>query len=215
MKAGTSKVLKTVAFFLLFPLTEVHSWGQRFVVVHPQRIPSPLVLLPFISPPCYHHLAVSSLPTQEPFLIGEVFKYVHIFVKYAVLLFVPMDFHMCVYCPSILLLLFSVQFSSVAQSCLTLCDPTNCSTPGFPVHHQLPEFSQTHVHRVTDAIQPSHPRSPPFPPALNPSQHQSLFQSSLRMRWPEYWSFSFSIITSIETTYRKEHKPKVFSARVV
>ena len=64
----------------------------------------------------------------------------------------------------------SVQFSSVAQSCLTLCDPMNCSTPGLPVHHQLPEFTHTHIHRVSDAIQPSHPLSSPFPPAPNPSQ---------------------------------------------
>ena len=71
----------------------------------------------------------------------------------------------------------SVQFSSVAQLCPTLCNPMNCSTPGLPVHHQLPESTQTHVHRVGDAIQPSHPLSSPFPPALNPSQHQSLFQS--------------------------------------
>ena len=70
----------------------------------------------------------------------------------------------------------SVQFSSVAQSCPTLCDPTNRSTPGLPVHHHLPEFTQTHVHRVHDAIQPSHPRSSPSPPSPNPSQHQSLFQ---------------------------------------
>ena len=70
----------------------------------------------------------------------------------------------------------SVQFSSVAQSCLTLCDPMNRSTPGLPVHHQLPEFTQTHVHRVGDAIQPSHPLSSPSPPAPNPSQHQNLFQ---------------------------------------
>src|SRR5574337_159860 len=70
----------------------------------------------------------------------------------------------------------SVQFSSVAQSCPTLCDPMNCSMPGLPVHHQLPEFTQTHVHRVSDAIQPSHPLSSPSPPAPNPSQHQSLFQ---------------------------------------
>ena len=70
----------------------------------------------------------------------------------------------------------SVQFSSVAQSCPTLCDPMNHSTPGLPVHHQLPEFTQTHVHRVGDAIQPSHPLSSPSPPASNPSQHQSLFQ---------------------------------------
>ena len=70
----------------------------------------------------------------------------------------------------------SVQFSSVAQSCPTLCDLMNCNTPGLPVHHQLPEFTQTHVHQVGDAIQPSHPLSSPFPPAPNPSQHQSLFQ---------------------------------------
>ena len=69
-----------------------------------------------------------------------------------------------------------VQFSSVAQSCPTLCDPMNRSTPGLPVHHQLPEFTQTQVHRVSDAIQPSHPLSSPSLPALNPSQHQSLFQ---------------------------------------
>ena len=71
---------------------------------------------------------------------------------------------------------FIIQFSSVAQSCPTLCDPMNCSTPGLPVHDQLPEFTQTHVHWVGDAIQPSHPLSSPFPPAPNPSQHQSLFQ---------------------------------------
>ena len=70
----------------------------------------------------------------------------------------------------------SVQFSSVAQSCPTLCDPMICSTPGLPVHHQLPEFTQTHVHGVSDTIQPSHPLSSPSPPAPNPSQHQSLFQ---------------------------------------
>ena len=70
----------------------------------------------------------------------------------------------------------SVQFSPVAQSCPTLCDPMNSSTPGLPVHHDLPEFTQTHVHQVGDAIQPSHPPSSPSPPAPNPSQHQSLFQ---------------------------------------
>ena len=70
----------------------------------------------------------------------------------------------------------SYQIRSVAQSCLTLCDPMNRSTPGLPVHHQLPEFTQTHVHPVSDAIQPSHPLSSPSPPATNPSQHQSLFQ---------------------------------------
>ena len=70
----------------------------------------------------------------------------------------------------------SVQFSSIAQSCPTLCDPMNRSTPGLPVHHQLPEFTQTHVHRVSGAIQTCHPLSSPSPPAPNPSQHQSLFQ---------------------------------------
>ena len=70
----------------------------------------------------------------------------------------------------------SDQISPVAQSCPTLCHPMNCSTPGLPVHHQLPEFTQTHVHRVSDAIQPSHPLLSPSPPAPNPSQNQSLSQ---------------------------------------
>ena len=70
----------------------------------------------------------------------------------------------------------SGQIRPVAQLCPTLCDPMNRSMPGLPVHHQLPEFTQTHVHRVSDAIQPSHPLSSPFPLAPNPSQHQSLFQ---------------------------------------
>ena len=73
----------------------------------------------------------------------------------------------------------SVQFSSVIQQCPTLCDPMNCGTPGLPVHHQLPEFTQTHVHWVSDAIQPSHPLSSPSPPAPNPSQHQSFPMSQL------------------------------------
>ena len=68
------------------------------------------------------------------------------------------------------------QFSSVAQSCPTLCDPMDCSMPGLPVHHQLPEFTQTHVHWVSDAIQPSHPLSSPLPPTFNLSQHQGLFK---------------------------------------
>ena len=69
-----------------------------------------------------------------------------------------------------------IQIRSVAQSCPTLCDPMNRSTPGLPVHHQFEEFTQIHIHRVSDAIQPSHPPSSPSPPAPNPSQHQSLFQ---------------------------------------
>ena len=86
------------------------------------------------------------------------------------------------------------QFSSVAQSCPTLFDPMNCSTPGLPVHHHLLEFTQTHVHRVGDAIQPSHPLSSPSPPAPNPSSIRVFSnESTLCMRWPKYWSFSFSI----------------------
>ena len=92
---------------------------------------------------------------------------------------------------------FSAQFSSVTQLCLTLCDPMDCSTPGLAVHHQLPEFTQTHVHWVGDAIQPSYPLSSSSPPAPNPSQHQSLFQwvKSLN-EVAKYWSFSFSISPS-------------------
>ena len=93
----------------------------------------------------------------------------------------------------------SVQLSLVAQSCPTLCDPMNVSTPGLPVHHQLPEFTQTHVHRVSDTIQPSHPLWSPSPPAPNPSQHQVFSsESTLHMWWPKYWSLSFSISPSNE-----------------
>ena len=86
------------------------------------------------------------------------------------------------------------QFSSVAQTFLTLCDPMDCSTPGFPVHHQFPELAQTHDHQVSDAIQQSHPLSSPSP-AFNLSQPKGLFQW---VRWPKYWSFSFSIRPSNE-----------------
>ena len=93
----------------------------------------------------------------------------------------------------------SVQFSSVPQSCLTLCDPMNRSMPGLPVHHHHPEFPETQVHRLRDATQPSHPWSSPSPPAPNPSQHQGFSsESTLCMRWPKYWSFSFSISPSKE-----------------
>ena len=89
--------------------------------------------------------------------------------------------------------------SSVTQSCLTLYDPMACSTPGLPVRHQLPEFTQTHVHRVSDATEPSHPLSSPSPPALNLSQHRGLLNESvLCIRCPKYWSFSFSISLSNE-----------------
>ena len=85
--------------------------------------------------------------------------------------------YLCVYMVTYMYFIFgSVQ--SLSQSCLTLCDPMSRSTPGLPVHHHLPEFTQTHVNRVSDAIQPSHLLSSPSPPAPNPSQHQSLFNSS-------------------------------------
>ena len=91
------------------------------------------------------------------------------------------------------------QFSSVTQSCLTLCNPMDCSTPGFPVHHQLLELAQTYVHWVSDFIQPSHPLMSSSLSAFNLSQHQGLFQwVALRIRWPKYWSFSFSISPSNE-----------------
>ena len=91
-------------------------------------------------------------------------------------------------------IIISVQFSSVAQSYPTLYDPMDCSTPGLPVHHHLPEFAQTHVHYACDTIQPSHPLSSPSPPAFNISQHQDFSnESGLHIRWPKYWSFSFSI----------------------
>ena len=93
--------------------------------------------------------------------------------------------------------LVSFKFNSVAQSCLTLCDPIDCSKPGLPVHHQLPELAQTHVHWVSDAIQPSYPLSSPSPPAFNLSQHQGN-ESVLHIRWPKYWSFNFSISPSTE-----------------
>ena len=91
------------------------------------------------------------------------------------------------------------QFRSVAQSCLTLWDPMNCSPPGFPDHHQLPELAQTHVDWVSDDFQPSNPLSSPSPPAFNLSQHQALSNESvLCLRWPKYWSFRSSISPSKE-----------------
>ena len=93
-----------------------------------------------------------------------------------------------------IILIRCLQFSSVAQSCLTLCDPMDCSTPGFPVHHQLPKLTQTHVHGVGDAIQPSHPLSSPSPLAFNLSQHQGLFCHPLPLQdlpgsnfWMYHW----------------------------
>ena len=90
-------------------------------------------------------------------------------------------------------------YHSVAQSCPTLCDIMNHNTPGLPVHHQLPKFTQTHVHRVSDAIQPSHPLSSPSPLTPIPPRIRVFSnESTLRMRWPMYWSFGFSIILSKE-----------------
>ena len=93
----------------------------------------------------------------------------------------------------------NTKFSSVAQSCPTLCDPMNRSMPGLPVHHQLPEFTQTHVHWVGDAIQPSHPPPSSSPSTFNlPNIRVFSNESALPIRWPKYWSFSFNISPSNE-----------------
>ena len=94
---------------------------------------------------------------------------------------------------------YSVEFSSVAQSCPTLCNPMDCNMPGFPVLHQLLEFAHTHDHRVDDAVQPSHPLSSPSPPAFSLSSIRVFSNESvLCIRWPKYWSFHFSISPSNE-----------------
>ena len=113
-------------------------------------------------------------------------------------------------CPpeTITTLLISYQFSSVAQSCLGLCNPMDCSTPGFPVHHQLPELAQTHAHKLVMPSNPlilCHPLL--LPPSFFPSIRVFSSESTVRMRWPKYWSFSFSIISS------KEH-PGLISFRM-
>ena len=106
------------------------------------------------------------------------------------------DVYKCISFSSIVL---NLMFSLVDQSCLTLCDPMDCSTPDLPVHHQLLEATQTHVHRVGDAIQPSHPLSSPSPPTFNLSQHQVFsYDSVLCIRWPKDWSFRSSISPSNE-----------------
>ena len=111
--------------------------------------------------------------------------------------------------PLSLFTLYSVQFSSVSQSCTTLCDPMECSTPGLPVHYQLPESTQTPVHWVGDAIQPSHPLSSPFPPTLNLSQHQGLFKwvSSLHQMAKvfEFYLFFFFSSFSFNINPSNEH----------
>ena len=101
-----------------------------------------------------------------------------------------------------------MQFISVTQSCPTLSNPMDCSMPGFPIPHQLMELAQTHVHWVSDAIQPSHLRSSPFPPAFNRSQHQGFYSESvLHIRWPKYQSFSFN------NSLSSEH-PRLISFRI-
>ena len=92
----------------------------------------------------------------------------------------------------------SVQFSSVTQLCPTLCNPMDCSMPGFPVHHQLPELAQTHVHQVGDAIQPFHSLSFPLLTSIFPSIRVFSNETVLCIRWPKYWSFSFGISPSSE-----------------
>ena len=114
-------------------------------------------------------LLVQPWDTPTPAVLFTIWPMVATGPEDAPLAQVFLHLHSCISLPS-------VQFSSVAQSCPTLCDPMNCSMPGLPVHYQLLEFTQTHVHQVGDAIQPSHPLSSSTPPAPNPSQHQSLFQ---------------------------------------
>ena len=108
------------------------------------------------------------------FLVDSAREYMHEYTR--MYRYKYIHSYTCAQMNMLLHIFSSVQFSSVAQSCPTLCDPMNRSTPELPVHHHLPEFTQTHVHRVSDAIQPSHPRSSPSPPAPNPSQHQGLSQ---------------------------------------
>ena len=142
-------------------MTCVHHYSIR------QNSLTALVSLP--APPAHPSLPRYRLVTTDLFSVPLVLPFIeyHIagFIKY-----VAFEDWM-----------LSLQFSLAAQSCPTLCNPMNCSTPGLPVHHQLPEFTQTHVHRVSDAIQPSHPLSSPSPAAPNPSQHQ-VFSSESTLR---------------------------------
>ena len=108
-------------------------------------------------------------------------------------------FHKDSFCQKLVIICFSNWFSSVAQSCPTLCDPMDCSMPGFPVHHQLPELAQTHVHWVGDAIPPSHPPSSPLLlPPVSPSIRVFSSEAVCCIMWPKCWSFSFSISPSNE-----------------
>ena len=126
-------------------------------------------------------------------------KYIHSLLKWRILFNLSYFFFYTPYLWYLNRNLTTIQFSSVAQSCLTLYNAMNCNTPGFPVYHQLPELTQTHLHQVSDAIQPSLPLSSPSPPSFNLSQNQGLSsESGLHIRWPKYWSFNFSISTSNE-----------------
>ena len=118
-------------------------------------------------PLCKSHLEILLLSSN--LIINSVFVLKFFFFPILLCLAVFQQYFLSKY-------ISSIQFSSLAQSSPTLCNPMNHSMPGLPVHHQLPEFTQTHIHRVSDAIQPSHPLSSPSPPDPNPSQHQSLFQ---------------------------------------
>ena len=129
-----------------------------------------------------HDSATKHAHTDTETVRKDIHTYIYIYDTYT---------HMCTREPAWCL------YFSVAQSCSAVCEPVDCSTPGLPVHHQLPESTQTHVHGVGDAIQPSHPLSSPSPPAFNHSKHQGLFQwLSSHIMWPKDWSFSFSISPS-------------------
>ena len=145
-------------------------------------------------------------PTQKPW-VSVAYSWLFYLLNYIICMFVFGLFQSVYYSETYIYCLFisnwflfvfvwrsTVQFSSAAQSCPTLCNPTDFSMPGFPVHYQLPELAHTHVHWVIYAIKPSHPLLPPFPPVLNLSQHQVFSSESvLHIRRPEYWSFIFSI----------------------
>ena len=113
-----------------------------------------------------------SFPPPVDYILSELFTMTHpswVALQGMAHSFIELD-------KAVMQVIILVQFSSVGQLCPTLCDPMNRSTPGLPVYHQLQEFTQTHIHRISDAIQPSHPLSSPSPPAPNPSEHQGLFQ---------------------------------------
>ena len=146
--------------------------GSTYSSIFAWRIPSKRSLTG-CTPWCHRESDVQNEQLTFSFFRVYIYTCIHSFTKLSLRNYKSL-WHMVNENSSIFL--YSVQFSSVAQSCLTPWDPMNCSTPGLPVHHQLQEFTQTQVHWVSDAIQPSHPLSSPSPPAPNPSQHQSLFQ---------------------------------------